>query len=250
MSSETERKNSNNSKTEAAQTKTSEPELAVREETAAKEDALAASDKPAQAQQFEPDVPLEGRIFRKKYFVSVSKKNRIIGFLISLVCFAGVLYLNIVHTPRAEAGSSHIVEIKEPGVYLVMFKGPISDPYAWQIGGIQRSSLRVTIEPVEPRPGPVPVVQEHIPFKNLAGINYFSVAEFEIGEAGDYILTSKWLNPQNSGEGYIVLEQDPVEKFFARWFCGIIGGIAFLISVGFPVSARMAAATEASQDKT
>lgn len=198
----------------------------------------------AQAEQFEPDVPLEGRIFRHKYFVSVSKRSRIIGFLISLVCLATLVYLNISYTPHVAAGSSHIVEIKDAGIYLVLFKGEITDPYAWASGGPQRVSLRVKIEAVEPPTGPMPKVIEHINYKNLAGVNYFSIAEFEITEPGDYIVTSTWTNPQASADGYIVLEQDPVEKFFARWFCGILGGIAFLIAVGFPVSSRMAAATE------
>jgi hypothetical protein len=142
------------------------------------------------------------------------------------------------------------VEIKDAGVYLVMFKGQIADPYAWQSGGPQRMSLRVSIEPMEPQSGPIPKVMEHVNFKNLAGVNYFSVAEFEITEPGDYLLSSKWLNPHDVAEGFIVLEQDPVEKFFARWFCGIIGGIAFLIAVGFPVNARMAASTDAKPEKS
>lgn len=212
----------------------------------------AMSDKPtpgAKAEQLEPDVPLEGRIFRRKYFVSVSRKNRLIGFFISMVCLATVVYLNISYTPRAEAGSSHIVEIKDAGVYLAMFKGPIADPYNWQNGGPHRRSLRVYLEPLEPQSGPIPKVTEHVNFKNLAGVNYFSVAEFEVAEPGDYLLASKWMNAHDVGEGFIVLEQDPVEKFFARWFCGILGGIAFLIAVGFPVSARMAASTEARPEK-
>lgn len=171
-----------------------------------------------------------GKVVWKK---AVSLKKRLICLTIMILAGLAFGYFSLDGPIQRTASGSHVVTIQEPGSYLAFFRGDLKDPYGWKVnGGFIRKSFEIKMWPVDPKTGKVKKLPS---FKDLSHPGMFSVAEFEIYTPGDYFLSFDWKQHKNKCDGYIVLEKNVVEKFFYKWACGIIGLLAFLAILGFPI---------------
>jgi hypothetical protein len=175
----------------------------------------------------------------KTLLVPVSPFHRLIAFCIVLVCYATLGYIALNGPPSVNAHGMHVVDLPEPGAYVLIFKGDLQDPFGWTVDGRFRNSLEILMEPIEPDQR----VEKIEPIKDLSGADFFSVAEFEVNQPGKYNLFIKWNDPKNRCKGKITLEKDPVEKFFFKWVMGIIGTIALFFMCGIPMTTQKAQST-------
>ncbi len=155
--------------------------------------------------------------------------KRLLAAIIFLSCVYGIFMLSKDPPVTVFANGVHVVDIKEPGNYVVFFKGNVIDPFGWDVkGGRYRASLRVHLEPLDEKMHATRV----FPYRDLSGVNFFSVAEFKVITPGRYLLYGYWEQDTLRGIGSLTLEKNPVEKFVYQWSCGIVGAIAFLIMIG------------------
>ncbi|MCW5822506.1 MAG: hypothetical protein KIT34_06860 [Cyanobacteria bacterium TGS_CYA1] len=155
--------------------------------------------------------------------------KRLFAAVIFLSCVYGIFILSKDPPITVFANGVHVVDIAEPGNYVVFFKGNVVDPFGWDIkSGRYRASLRVHLEPLDPNMHATRV----FPFRDLSGVNFYSVAEFKVMTPGRYLLSGYWERDTLRGVGTLTLEKNPVEKFVYQWSCGITGAIAFLIMIG------------------
>jgi len=155
--------------------------------------------------------------------------KRIFAALIFFSCVYGIFMISKDPPITVFADGVHVVDIAEPGNYVVFFKGDIGDPFGWDITqGRYRTSLRVHLEPLNPDMHATRV----FPFRDLSGVNFYSVAEFKVMTPGRYLLYGYWEKHTLRGIGNLTMEKNPVEKFVYQWSCGIMGAIAFLIMIG------------------
>lgn len=155
--------------------------------------------------------------------------KRLLAALIFLSCIYGIFMLSKDPPITVFADGVHVVDIPEPGNYVVFFKGNVIDAFGWDIkSGRYRASLRVHLESLDEKVHATRV----FPFRDLSGVNYYSVAEYKVFTPGRYLLYGHWDQDTLRGIGQLTLEKNPVEKFVYQWTCGIVGAIAFLIMIG------------------
>jgi len=171
--------------------------------------------------------------------VPVKPFNRMISCIIVIVTFS-ILGYTVLKTPAGlNAQGMHTIDLPDAGDYVFFFRGDIQDAYGWKEDGRFRQSLQIDMEPIEP----FQKVEKIEPIKDLSGAGFFTVAEFEVNQPGNYNLWIKWNDPSAKCMGKIHYEKDPVEIFFFKWALGIVGTIAFFYMVGIPMTTRKAQST-------
>lgn len=155
--------------------------------------------------------------------------KRIFAALVFFACVYGIFLLSNDPPIKVFANGVHVVDVKDPGNYVAFFKGKTLDAFGWDVkGGRFRNSLKLNLEPLDP--------EKHVtwvfPYRDLSGVDYYSVAEYKITSPGRYLLYCYWEKDTMRCQGVITLEKNPVEKFVYQWTCGIIGTVAFLIMIG------------------
>jgi hypothetical protein len=175
--------------------------------------------------------------------VPVPPFNRLVACSLAIFCWS-ILGFIILKTPAGvNAQGMYTIDLPDAGSYVFFFRGDTQDAYGWTVDGRFRNSLRIDMDPVEPHQTVTPLVTPVENFKDLAGANFFSVAEFEVNQPGKYNLWIKWNNPDAKCRGKITYEKDPVETFFFKWALGIVGTIAIFYMMGIPMTTRKAQAT-------
>ena len=167
-----------------------------------------------------------------KWRKAVTTRKRLICLAIIVVSLSFLTYLSLEKPIIRTSDGVHVVEIDEPGAYVLFYRGDLKNPYGWQIkNGWIRKTIEVNMEPLS-KDGKVVKVRK---FKDLSQASLFSIAEFEIYTPGRYFLSVKWKNPLQKCDGHVFLERDVVEKFFYKWAAGIVSLLAFLAIIGFPI---------------
>jgi hypothetical protein len=159
----------------------------------------------------------------------VPRSKRILAALVFLACVYGIFMLSKDPPITVFADGVHVVDIKDPGNYVAFYKGDLKDAFGWDVKmGRFRKSLRTYLEPLDEK--------KHVtwvfPFRDLSGVNFYSVAEFKVTTPGRYLLAAYWEADTLRCNGELTLEKNPVEKFVYQWTCGIVGAVAFLIMIG------------------